>query len=428
MSRPSTVSKGHRSVAAIAIACLMVAGVAVGVRASYGAFDDTVEVAGTFPRAGQSLTTGSDVLYRGVPVGEVRSIALDGVDVRITLALDPQVAIPADVEAVVAPKTLFGEKSVELRGGTRGGTTLAEGDELAHTRAGTEVEELIAAADPLLRGIDTTELAGLMTELTQVLQGQGRRINAAFEPTVAAAGLFEETLDAQLDLLESSAAFAEQIKDIGPGLNATADNLNLLLPTLNQARGDFVRFLRTLRPLADNLSEILVTVRPDIDRLLRGGVNISRLLIAREDELADTVNGLAVYLQTLSDGISLETWEDGTKAAFFKVFIVLDDLNGMLCALVNPGFDIPPELAGVLDTLSEGLLTGTGLVDCDTAAGPQGPPPTAGAGEGTPVPGVPGIEELAQPYYAGAAAPDASGPAGLDALVEGALPAGEGGR
>ena len=425
MSRPSSVSKGHRAVAAVAMACLVVSGIAVGVRASYGVFDDTVEVSGTFPRAGQSLTKGSDVLYRGVPVGEVRAIELDGLDVRITLALEPDATIPVDVEAVVAPKTLFGEKSVELRGGTEGTDTLVEGDVLENTRAGTEVEELLATADPLFRGIDTTELASLMTELTQVLQGQGARFNRALEPTVRAAGLFEETLDAQLDLLDSTAAFAEQVKGIGPGLNATADNLNVLLPTLNQARGDFVRFLRTLRPLADDLSEILITVRPDIDRLLVGGVNVSRLLIAREDELADTVNGLAVYLQTLSEGISRETFEDGTKAAFFKVFVVLDDLNGMLCALVNPGFDVPPELAGVLDQLSEGLLTGTGLVDCDTAAGPQGPPPEATPGEGTPLPGapeVPGLSDMAQPYYAGAAAPDTSAPSGLDAVVAGALP------
>jgi virulence factor Mce-like protein len=429
MTRASTTPAGHRSVAAVAVACLMVAGVTIGVRASYGAFDDTMEVSGVFPRAGQSLVKGADVLYRGVPVGEVSAIELEDLDVRITLALEPDAEVPSDVEAVVAPKTLFGEKSVELRGGTDGSDDiLRDGDELEHTRTGTEVEELIAAADPLLRGIDTTELAGLMTELTQVLQNQGRRFNEALEPTVAAAGLFEETIDAQLRLLESSAAFAEQIKDIGPGLNATADNLNVLLPTFNQARSDFVRFLRTLRPLADNLSEILVTIRPNLEQLLVGGANVSRLLIAREDELADTVNGLAVYLQTLAEGVSKETFDDGSKAAFFKVFIVLDDLNSLLCALVNPGVDVPPELADVLDQLSEGLLTGTGLVDCSTAFGQQGQPPTAGPNETgpgappAPTGGVPSLEDLAQPYYAGAAAPDDSEPVGLDGIVEGALP------
>src|SRR5690606_8648492 len=132
----------------------------------------------------------------------------------------------------------------------------------------------------------------------------------------------------------------------------------------NQARGDFVRFLRTLRPLADNLSEILVEVRPDLDRLLRGGVNISRLLIAREVELADTVNGLALFVTTIADGISEERFEGGTQAAFFKVFIVLDDLEAMLCALVNPGVAVPEEVRGVLDSLSQGLLESTGFLDC----------------------------------------------------------------
>jgi virulence factor Mce-like protein len=395
----------------MALACLVVSGITVGVRAAYGAFDETLAVTGTFPRAGQSLTTGSDVLYRGVPVGEVRRIELVGQEVEITLALARDAEVPVDVEAVIAPKTLFGEKSVELRGGT-GAPYLTAGDELTRTRAGTEVEELIAAADPLLRGIDTTELAALTTELTQVLENQGRHINRAFEPTVAAAGLLEETLDAQLRLVDSAGAFAEQVRDIGPGLNATAENLNLLLPTLNRARADYVRFLRTVRPLADSLSEVLVEVRPDIDRLLVRGGNISRLLIAREDEVADTVNGLALFLQTIADGVSEETFEDGTKAAFFKVFIVLDDLEAMLCALVDPAVPLPPELSGVLDAVGAGLLQGTGLLDC-------GDPGSGGASGGAPA-----LEDLAQPYLTGAAAPDPSRPGGgLDALVDGALPA-----
>ncbi len=407
MSRLPDVSKGHRSVAALAVAFLMVSGITVGVRAAYGAFDDSVEVAGTFPRAGQALTEGSDVTYRGVPVGKVSGIELDGLDVRITLALRPSARVPADVEAVVAPKTLFGAKAVELRGGSGGPPYLEEGDELAHTRAGTEVEELIAAADPLLEGIDTTELAELMTELTSVLQNQGKRINAAFEPTVAAAGLFEDTLDAQLRLLDSTAAFAHEVRSIGPGLNATAANLNLLLPTLNQARGDFVRFLRTLRPLADNLSEVLVEVRPDIDRLLVGGVNVSRLLIAREDELADTVNGLALFVTTIADGISDERFTDGTQAAFFKVFVVLDDLEAMLCALVDPGIPVPAELKGVLDSLSQGLLDASGFLDCSNPYGAEG------------------VEDRAQPYYAAAGTPDPSTlTGGLEDVVAGALPGG----
>lgn len=412
MSR-SELSKGHRAVAAMAVGCLAVAGVAVGVRAAYGAFDDAVAVTGTFPRAGQSLKEGSDVTYRGVQVGEVRDIALVGREVELTLALDPDRRVPDDVEAVIAPKTLFGEKSVELRGGRGSGPYLEEGSELARTRAGSEVEDLIAAADPLLRGIDTTDLARLTTSLTQALQGQGRAINRTLEPTVAAAGLLEDTLAAQLRALDSSARFAGEIRDIGPDLNGTARNLNLLLPTLNQARGDYVRLLRSLRPLADTLAEILVALRPDIDRLLTDGANVSRVLIAREDELADTVYGLSVYFQTFADGGSEEVFEDGSRAAFFKIFVVLDDLNEMLCAVVDPAVPVPPELEEVLGTVRDGLLGQSGLLDCSGSRAAD-----AGA------PAAPTAEERAQPYYAAAGTPDPSAPAGLDQVVAGALEAG----
>ncbi|WCO65009.1 MlaD family protein [Iamia majanohamensis] len=417
MAGRDAVSKGHRAVAALAVACLVTAGVTVGVRAAYGAFDDSMEVTGTFARAGQSLKEGSDVLYRGVPVGEVDDVELVGQEVRLTLALEQDRRVPTDVEAVIAPKTLFGEKSVELRGGRpAGGPYLTDGAELADTRAGLEVEELIAAADPVLRGIDTTELARLTTSLTQVLQGEGRRINRALEPTVAAAGLLEDTIDAQLRLLDANARFAEELRTIGPDVNGAGEQLNLLLPTLNQARGDYVRFLRTLGPLADDVADLLVTVRPDLDRLLVDGGNVTRVLLAREDDISATVRGLATYFQTFAEGISAETFDDGSKAAFFKVFVVFDDLSDILCAIVDPGVALPPELRSVLGTIGGGLLEGSGLIDCGGAG--EG---ADGAVPGAPTGPLPPLDELAQPYLGATAAPDPSAPTGLGAVVDPAL-------
>jgi virulence factor Mce-like protein len=415
-----TLSKGQRSVAALAVACLLTAGITVGVRAAYGAFDDSVLVTGRFPRAGQALKVGSDVTYRGVAVGEVRSIDLVGQEVELTLALEPGRRVPDDVEAVIAPKTLFGEKSVELRGGrARGGPFLAEGSELAHTRAGADVEDLIAAAEPVLAGIDTTDLASFMTELTQALQGQGRVINRTFEPTVAAAGLLEDTLGAQLQALDSSARFAGEVKTIGPDLNGAAEQANLLLPTFNRAREDWVRLLRSLRPLADNLGEILVALRPDLDRLLVDGANVTRVVLAREDELADTVHGLATYVQLFAEGLSDEVFEDGSRGAFFKIFVVLDDLNQMLCSLVDPAVPVPPEMDAVFDTIRDTFLGSGELLDCSVNDG-TAPSATDDDPEGD----GPAAEELAQPYYAAAGAPDSSEPSGLDTILGGV--AGEG--
>ena len=66
--------------------------------------------------AGMQLLRGADVKLRGVIVGDVRGITTDGRRRASTLALDPdQVGlIPADVSARLLPKTLFGERYVEL--------------------------------------------------------------------------------------------------------------------------------------------------------------------------------------------------------------------------------------------------------------------------------------------------------------------------
>ncbi|HEX5598606.1 MAG TPA: MlaD family protein, partial [Micromonosporaceae bacterium] len=65
---------------------------------------------------GMQLNEGAEVKLRGVLVGEVRQISADGGRATLRLALDPTMIrhIPANVSARLLPKTLFGERYVEL--------------------------------------------------------------------------------------------------------------------------------------------------------------------------------------------------------------------------------------------------------------------------------------------------------------------------
>ncbi len=67
-------------------------------------------------RVGNQLAPPADVKLRGMIVGEVRSVAADGRKATVDIALKPKTAglIPADVHARLLPKTLFGEKFVDL--------------------------------------------------------------------------------------------------------------------------------------------------------------------------------------------------------------------------------------------------------------------------------------------------------------------------
>ncbi|WP_460939077.1 MlaD family protein, partial [Phycicoccus ginsengisoli] len=79
-------------------------------------FDRTVDVTLLTDRVGSQLQTSSDVKLRGLIVGEVRRVETTGRGARLVLALDPSTVglIPANVSARLLPKTLFGERYVDL--------------------------------------------------------------------------------------------------------------------------------------------------------------------------------------------------------------------------------------------------------------------------------------------------------------------------
>src|SRR5665647_2845903 len=98
-------------------------------------------------RIGNQLQNDSDVKIRGLIVGEVRSITSTGNGARIELALQPdQVAnIPANVSARLLPKTLFGERYVDLVIPTNPSPrTMADGDIIGqdHSTVGIELEKV----------------------------------------------------------------------------------------------------------------------------------------------------------------------------------------------------------------------------------------------------------------------------------------------
>ncbi|HEX8580938.1 MAG TPA: MlaD family protein [Acidimicrobiales bacterium] len=424
------MTKAHRAVGSVAILLLVLSACVVAVRAAYGEFADTYEVSALFPRAGEAMRPGADVKVRGVNVGEVSGIRLEDRRVRITMEIDDDVRIPTDVTATVKPKTLFGEKFVDLEfTDGAGGPFLADGDEIAEAGAATEVEEMVAGLTPLFEGIDETELATLLSELTEAAAGQGDDVARSLDSAAAATDVLADTIDQQLAALDSWAAFQEAIRSIGPDLNAISANSNLSLPEFNAHEADFQRVLTTVKPFADDLADLLATYRPDIDTMLDRGENVVRVLLAREREVSETIYGLSRYVLKLGTASSAETLPDGTKFAYFKNFILFDDIERALCEALAPPEGAPPELAALRDA----LLGSGSVMDC---AGYAESPPTEGPGTpelpGLPAPpaagqppapqaqaGAPGaVQDLVDDLGAGIGAVDTSQPATVEVLVD----------
>ena len=149
-------------------------------------FVDVVHVTLKTDRVGNQLAPPADVKLRGMIVGEVRSVSSDGKRATVDLALQPRTVglIPANVTARLLPKTLFGEKFVDLQIPPRPSQArLSEGDVITQDRTSTaiELERVLDNLLPLLRTINPGKLNATLNALATALEGRGKRLGENLE-------------------------------------------------------------------------------------------------------------------------------------------------------------------------------------------------------------------------------------------------------
>ena len=223
-------------------------------------FVDVVNVTLETDRVGNQLAPPADVKLRGMIVGEVREVRSDGDKATIAIALNPQTAglIPEDVSARLLPKTLFGEKFVDLQVPARpSGKHIAEGDVIPQDRSTTaiELETVLDNLLPLLRTIQPAKLNATLNAFATALEGRGERM--------------------------------------GENLALVNDYFTELNPRLDTIKTD-------ITGLAD-VSEIYADAAPDLARMLRNFSVSTQTIADRSEAYAGFLAGTAGFATTTRD-------------------------------------------------------------------------------------------------------------------------------
>lgn len=356
--------------AAVAVA---VAVVEVVVKSSDGAFAGTYRLTGSFAEAGHGLEPGSEVAYRGVQVGRVTSIELRAGRADVVLAMDPSFRVPSDALATIEPVNVFGADEVALTFPARGrGRLLAAGGSLAHTAVDRGLEGLFAAAAPLLRQVDTTDLSTVVQNLAAASAGEGPTLRASVDEGAKLAAFLDQTLPAQLAALDSLDGFTGALVPAAGSIDAIGRSANRLLPELNANAPAYRALLADLTPFATNLAQFLSAYHPDIQTLLANGDDVARLVLARQQDIGSLVAGLAVYEAKIAGAVDpAETLPNGSAFGYFDAFVSLGNLNQLVCSLLDP------QLPGLsfLAPLQQALAgAGTPLHCASSASGGQASP------------------------------------------------------
>lgn len=353
---PMTPRHQHVLTGAIALT-LLIAAMTVGIKGAFGAFDGGYQLVGRFDAAGQGLLAGSDVKVRGVNIGEVRSIKLVHGEALVTLRIKDGERVPKDASAVIRPKTLFGEKFVDVDPGPAEakGPFLADGDEIVNTLGGYELEQVLTDIYPVLKAIDPQELMTVLGELADGGRGMGESVNRSIVNGGQLSKLFADNADLTKEFLSDMAALSDQLALSADDLVALADASNVALPTINDHEDDLIALLQQTGRLSNDVADLLEHNQPFVQASLGDASRALQVLYDRRDQVVPLVIGLRQYVQTLAISIRIDLG-DGTLMAAVKGV-----LGGDLCGVIPcPGTgassagasapavpSIPPALPGI---------------------------------------------------------------------------------
>jgi phospholipid/cholesterol/gamma-HCH transport system substrate-binding protein len=281
------MNRNARTLVAVALALLLVAGVAVLFRTT-----DTINrtnVVGYFENS-NGIYVGDDVRILGVNVGRIDKIEPQPDRVKISFWYDSKYKVPADANAAILSPTLVTSRALQLTPVFTGGPVMADNAVIPRERTVVPVEydTFRQQLERLAKELQPTEPGGVsplgsfINTTADNLRGQGANIR-----------------DTVIKLSQAFSALGDHSTDIF----STVKNLSILVSALQ----DSTTLMRQLNQnlatvtgvLADNPNEIADAVR-DLNSVVG---DVQSFVADNRESLGTTSDKLAGVTQALTDSL-----------------------------------------------------------------------------------------------------------------------------
>jgi virulence factor Mce-like protein len=298
-----------------------------------------------FQRAIQ-VFPGVGVRVLGVNVGTVDSIKPvdNGVQVNFTIS-DSDTKIPEDVQAVIAPQSLLGERFVQLFPAYTGGPELAPGSTIPLSRTGVpaEPDELLASLNNYLGAIKSSTVNEFVTNAAKILKGNGADLNALIHH---GANVLQTLADKRDDLAQIIVEFDKLSRALATRQSAVAN----LIHTYNSVAGTLVSNRSALEGTIDGLND--------------ASLQLASLLIAHRQPLHTDVENLTSTAQTLSRDIGHLARTGHWASLLFHAAERAVDYNHDWLRLNNQGQELAAMILIRLEQRLMGLCKDLGIPTC----------------------------------------------------------------
>jgi phospholipid/cholesterol/gamma-HCH transport system substrate-binding protein len=278
-------------------------------------FSNVVKVSVSTDSVGSSLQKGSDVEVRGILVGTVTGVSTDGDGARISLDIDGSRAkqLPADMTAELLPKTLFGERYVDLVLPATPTGTLRGGDVIPQDTSarGVELQQVFNRLLPVLQAVQPAQLSTLLGELSEALDGRGTQLGQ----TVHIFTTYLQRFSPEVPQLTADIAAFGQVADTyanaAPDLLTALDDLTTTSATLVADRQQLAALFANVQSASDIVSGVVATNAQNIITLSSNSLPTLRVLAAYSSEFPCISRSLAAFVPVADKAFGAGTNQPG---------------------------------------------------------------------------------------------------------------------
>ena len=318
-------------------------------------FTSVTPVTMKIQRAGLQLLKGSDVKLRGLIVGDVKSIDSTGDGATISLNLNPSMIknIPSNVNAQLIPKTVFGEKYINLViPADPSPRHIAAGDTISqdHSTPALEIDQALNDLLPLLRTVRPQDLNSTLSAVANALSGRGEKLGQTtvklenylgqlnphlpqiqhdFQALAKVATTYDTAAPALLSLLRNFTVTSKTITDKSAAFSSLLKDLTGTALTTRDFVARNASNIVAVNVVNKNFLGLLAEYSPEYDCLFKGTAN----LLPRVKAAKDTKHTAAVRVEF-----------HGPKPAYVYPLDTPEygDTSGPACyGLPNPPLQLP---------------------------------------------------------------------------------------
>lgn len=240
-----------------------------------------------------NLFPGSPVRVLGVEVGKVADLhtSPERDTVLVDLVIEDDVRLRADARAVIIPQSLLGERYVQIGPPRVAGPVLEAGQTIPveRTTIPAEFDEILESLNQFVGGLDEQEFSRFVTNLADVLDGQGATLGRTIDQTHLAIKVLRDNDEELISLASRLADLNTTLSTRDRSIAALLRDWNTVAGAIVTEKGDLDRALSGLVRLTSQVAGLLDAHRTDLRADIATLTRVTRTVDRNLDEVSRLV-------------------------------------------------------------------------------------------------------------------------------------------